>query len=107
MPSHLRRPRTERPEARHLGGGKSALRKHCEVIYNRNVNVTAPAATADRREAVDAVATALVPAASRVTRLLLRRVPQGVSRSEAGVLGALSRGARRITELADLEGHAQ
>jgi DNA-binding MarR family transcriptional regulator len=64
-------------------------------------------ATADRRAAVDAVATALVPAASRVTRLLLRRSPQGVSRSEAGVLSALSRGPRRITELADLEGHAQ
>jgi DNA-binding MarR family transcriptional regulator len=63
--------------------------------------------TADRRAAVDAVATALVPTASRVTRLLLRRSPQGVSRSEAGVLSALSRGPRRITELADLEGHAQ
>jgi DNA-binding MarR family transcriptional regulator len=62
---------------------------------------------ADRSDAVDAVATALVPAASRVTRMLLRRAPQGVSRSEAGVLSALSRGPRRITELADLEGHAQ
>jgi DNA-binding MarR family transcriptional regulator len=71
------------------------------------VTATPPTATADRREAVDAVATALVPAASRVTRLLLRRAPQGVSRSEAGVLGALSGGSRRITELADLEGHAQ
>jgi DNA-binding MarR family transcriptional regulator len=66
-----------------------------------------PTAAAARREAVDAVATALVPAASRVTRLLLRRAPHGVSRSEGGVLGALSRGPRRITELADLEGHAQ
>jgi DNA-binding MarR family transcriptional regulator len=72
------------------------------------VTATTPTAeTADRREAVDAVATALVPAASRVTRLLLRRAPQGVSRSEAGVLSALARGPRRITELADLEGHAQ
>jgi DNA-binding MarR family transcriptional regulator len=67
----------------------------------------AAAAAADRREAVDAVATALVPTASRVTRLLLRRAPHRVSRSDAGVLGALSRGPRRITELADLEGHAQ
>lgn len=64
-------------------------------------------ARADRSAAVDAVATALVPAASRVTRLLLRRAPQGISRSEAGVLSGLSRGPRRITELADLEGHAQ
>jgi DNA-binding MarR family transcriptional regulator len=71
------------------------------------VTATLPTATADRHEAVDAVATALVPAASRVTRLLLRRAPQGVSRSEAGLLSALSRGPRRITELADLEGHAQ
>jgi DNA-binding MarR family transcriptional regulator len=71
------------------------------------VTATVPTADADRRKAVDAVATALIPAASRVTRLLLRRAPQGVSRSEAGVLGALSRGPRRITELADLEGHAQ
>jgi DNA-binding MarR family transcriptional regulator len=68
---------------------------------------TAPTAAATRREAVDAVATALVPAASRVTRLLLRQAPYGVSRSEGGVLSALSRGPRRITELADLEGHAQ
>src|SRR3954453_21198667 len=87
--------------------GAVTLGKHCEVIYNRNVTATTPTAAADRSDAVDAVATALVPAASRVTRLLLRRAPQGVSRSEAGVLSALSRGPRRITELADLEGHAQ
>jgi DNA-binding MarR family transcriptional regulator len=60
-----------------------------------------------RSEAIDAVASALVPAASRVTRLLLRRATQRVSRSEAGLLSALSAGPRRITELADLEGHAQ
>jgi len=71
------------------------------------VTATAPTGSPDRAAIVDAVATALVPAASRVTRLLLRRTPQSVSRSEAGVLGALSRGPRRITELADVEGHAQ
>ena len=71
------------------------------------MSASPPLATADRSAAVDAVATALVPAASRVTRLLLRRTPRGVSRSEAGVLSLLSRGPRRITELADLEGHAQ
>jgi DNA-binding MarR family transcriptional regulator len=81
--------------------------KHCKAIYNCNVTAAPYIAPADRSAAVDAVATALVPAASRVTRLLLRRAPQGVSRSEAGVLSALSRGPRRITELADLEGHAQ
>jgi DNA-binding MarR family transcriptional regulator len=68
---------------------------------------TPPLAGADRSAVVDDVATALLPAASRVTRLLLRRTPRDVSRSEAGVLGVLGRGAKRITELADLEGHAQ
>ena len=71
--------------------------------------MTAPAAPvpADRHEAIDAVAGSLVPAASRLTRLLLRRAPQRISRSDAGVLRALTNGPRRITELADLEGHAQ
>jgi DNA-binding MarR family transcriptional regulator len=83
------------------------LGKHCEVIYNLNVSAAPTLTAADRSAAVDAVATGLVPATSRVTRLLLRRAPRDVSRSEAGVLGLLSRGPRRITELADLEGHAQ
>ena len=65
-----------------------------------------PTAT-DRQHDIDAVAGALVPAASRVTRLVLRRVSPRISRSEAGLLGALEGGPRRITELADLEGHAQ
>jgi DNA-binding MarR family transcriptional regulator len=70
--------------------------------------VTAPAPVpADRHAAIDLVAGSLVPAASRVTRLLLRRAPQRISRSDAGVLSALTGGPRRITELADLEGHAQ
>jgi DNA-binding MarR family transcriptional regulator len=71
--------------------------------------VIAAAATADtdRHEAIDAISGALVPATSRLTRLLLRRTPQGVSRSEAGLLSSLTGGPRRITELADLEGHAQ
>jgi len=71
--------------------------------------VTTPATPprTDRHEAIDAVAAALLPAASRVTRVLLRHAPQSVSRSEAGVLSALSGGPRRITELADREGHAQ
>jgi DNA-binding MarR family transcriptional regulator len=71
--------------------------------------VTTPASPAvtDRKHDIDAVAGALVPAASRVTRLVLRRVTPRISRSEAGLLGALEGGPRRITELADLEGHAQ
>ena len=71
------------------------------------MTVPAPSETTHRQEAIDAVAGALVPAASRVTRLLLRRAPQRISRSDAGVLSALHSGPRRITELADLEGHAQ
>ena len=71
------------------------------------MTVPAPPAATDRGDAIDAVAGALVPAASRVTRLLLRRAPQRISRSDAGVLSALDGGPRRITELADLEGHAQ
>jgi DNA-binding MarR family transcriptional regulator len=61
----------------------------------------------DRRDAIDTISGSLVPAASRLTRLLLRRAPQRVSRSEAGLLSSLTGGPRRITELADLEGHAQ
>jgi DNA-binding MarR family transcriptional regulator len=61
----------------------------------------------ERHEAIDSIAGALVPAVSRLTRLLLRRAPQRISRSEAGLLSSLTGGPRRITELAELEGHAQ
>jgi DNA-binding MarR family transcriptional regulator len=71
------------------------------------VTASAIPPTTDRRHDIDAVAGALVPAASRVTRLVLRRAARRVSRSEAGLLSALNGGPRRITELADLEGHAQ
>jgi DNA-binding MarR family transcriptional regulator len=71
------------------------------------VTAPAPPVPADRHAAIDVVAGSLVPAASRVTRLLLRRAPQRISRSDAGVLSALTGGPRRSTELADLEGHAQ
>jgi DNA-binding MarR family transcriptional regulator len=71
------------------------------------VTVAATAIDTERREAIDSIAGALVPAASRLTRLLLRRAPQRISRSEAGLLSSLTGGPRRITELADLEGHAQ
>jgi DNA-binding MarR family transcriptional regulator len=68
---------------------------------------TASLARTDRSQTIDTISGALVPAASRLTRLLLRRSPQRISRSEAGLLSSLSGGPRRITELADLEGHAQ
>ena len=71
------------------------------------MTVPASSVALDREEAIDAVAGTLVPATSRVTRLLLRRAPQRISRSEAGLLSALDGRPRRITELADLEGHAQ
>ncbi|HWF73202.1 MAG TPA: MarR family transcriptional regulator [Solirubrobacteraceae bacterium] len=64
-------------------------------------------ATGERAQAIDEVASGLVPAAALLTRLLIRRVTPGISRSEAGLLSALSAGPRRITELAELEGHAQ
>jgi DNA-binding MarR family transcriptional regulator len=81
------------------------VEKHCEGIYNRNVT-SSPARTG-RQEAVDEIAAGLVPAASRLTRLLLRRAPLRISRSEAGLLSSLTGGPKRITELAELEGHAQ
>ena len=71
------------------------------------MTVAATSTDTDRREAIDAISGGLVPAASRLTRLLLRRTPQRISRSEAGLLSSLTGGPRRITELADLEGHAQ
>jgi DNA-binding MarR family transcriptional regulator len=81
--------------------------KHCEFIYIGNVTPPAPTPAVERSDAVETVAIDLVPAVARLTRLLLRRAPHRMSRSEAGVLGALRAGPRRITELADLEGHAQ
>jgi DNA-binding MarR family transcriptional regulator len=71
------------------------------------VTAPAPPTATERQHDIDTVAGALVPAASRVTRLVLRRVTPRISRSEAGLLAALIGGSRRITELADLEGHAQ
>jgi DNA-binding MarR family transcriptional regulator len=71
------------------------------------VTASASLPRTDRSQTIAAISGALVPAASRLTRLLLRRSPQRISRSEAGLLSSLSGGPRRITELADLEGHAQ
>src|SRR4051812_2703143 len=55
----------------------------------------------------DLIATQLMPRVSLVSRLVLRQSAAGIPRSEAGVLGALSHGPWRITELAEREGLAQ
>jgi DNA-binding MarR family transcriptional regulator len=57
---------------------------------------------ASRAEAIDEIATLLVPRASLLARLLLRRAERAaLSRTELGLLGALDAGPRRITELAE------
>lgn len=53
------------------------------------------------------VAADLPQHAARLSRLLYRHSTAELSRTEAGVLSTLSRGHRRITELAELEGLAQ
>jgi DNA-binding MarR family transcriptional regulator len=56
---------------------------------------------------VDLIITQLMPRASLLSRLLLRQSEADIPRSEAGVLGTLSGGPRRITDLAEQEGLAQ
>jgi len=65
------------------------------------------AATLDRSQQIDVVSRQLLPGAALLTRLLVRQLGGEVSRSEVGLLSALSGGAHRITALADLEGLAQ
>jgi DNA-binding MarR family transcriptional regulator len=60
-----------------------------------------------RAQAIEAVATHLLPRASKLTRLLLRAGPRELTRTEAGLLLGLSEGPRRITELAEAEALAQ
>jgi DNA-binding MarR family transcriptional regulator len=67
----------------------------------------APATTTARAEAVETVAQQLLPRASLITRLLLRRAETGISRAEAGILGALVGGPQRVTELATGQALAQ
>jgi DNA-binding MarR family transcriptional regulator len=55
----------------------------------------------------DPITTQLLPRAALLARLLLRQSLVGIPRSEAGVLGTLARGERRVTELAEHEGLAQ
>jgi DNA-binding MarR family transcriptional regulator len=61
----------------------------------------------DREQLLDYVSSHLLQRASLVSRLLVRRSGDGISRTEGGVLSTLTAGPRRITELAELEGLAQ
>jgi len=72
---------------------------------------TGASTTDTAREArIERIAADLLPRASQLTRLVVRRaaaVDGGLSRTEGGILRTLSEGERRITELAELEGLAQ
>jgi DNA-binding MarR family transcriptional regulator len=61
----------------------------------------------DREELLEDVSAHLLQRASLVTRLLVRQSRGEISRTEGGVLNALTAGPCRITELAELEGLAQ
>lgn len=64
--------------------------------------------TAERLDApisIDELAAALPARVAVLTRLFLKRT--GISRVEAGVLGAVAGGPQRITELAEREGCTQ
>jgi DNA-binding MarR family transcriptional regulator len=61
----------------------------------------------DRAERIDYVADHLLLHAGVLTRLLIKGARSEITRTEGGVLFTLSRGPRRITELAEVEGLAQ
>jgi len=63
--------------------------------------------TARRGRQLDEIAEALPQRASALSRLFLTHTSVTISRTEAGVLGALSSRPRRITELAAREGVTQ
>jgi DNA-binding MarR family transcriptional regulator len=60
-----------------------------------------------RAEATETVANQLLPRASLITRLLLRRGATGISRADAGILSALADGPQRIGDLAASQALAQ
>ncbi len=64
-------------------------------------------ASLTRSRQLDYVASELLPRAAILTRLLIKEVGGELSRTEVGLLRAISTGPRRITELAELEGLAQ
>jgi DNA-binding MarR family transcriptional regulator len=64
----------------------------------------------EREERIERIAADLLPRASQLTRLVVRRATAtggGLARTEGGILRTLSEGRRRITEIAELEGLAQ
>jgi DNA-binding MarR family transcriptional regulator len=61
------------------------------------------AASPEKREALNQVANTLLIETSRLTRLLMRSAQWQLTRTEAGLLGTLSQGPRRSTELAKTE----
>jgi DNA-binding MarR family transcriptional regulator len=72
------------------------------------VTSTPALAKAGREQQVDYISTQLLARVGLLTRLLLKHLTTGMSRSEAALLSTLLReGPRRITELAELEGLAQ
>jgi DNA-binding MarR family transcriptional regulator len=71
------------------------------------MNPVATRLDTDRAERMDYVADHLLLHAGLLTRLLVKETASEISRTEAGVLFTLSRGPRRITELAELEALAQ
>src|SRR5246127_1854685 len=64
-------------------------------------------ASLTRSRQLDYVASELLPGAAILTRLLIKEAGGELSRTEVGLLRAISTGPRRITELAELEGLAQ
>jgi len=60
-----------------------------------------------REASVEYVVTTLLPQASLLTRLVAKQALWTVTRSEGSLLSTISRGAQRITALAELEGLAQ
>ena len=60
-----------------------------------------------RDEAIERVASTLLPQASLLQRLVAKRACWTLTRSEGSVLSTLSAAPQRITTLADLEGLAQ
>jgi DNA-binding MarR family transcriptional regulator len=72
------------------------------------VTANAHLTEAERADRLDYVASQLLPRATLLVRLLVKRVRSSdMSRTEAEVLNILGDGPRRVTELADLEGVAQ
>src|SRR5689334_10793099 len=60
-----------------------------------------------REDAVEHVATTLLPQASLLTRLVAKQTRWTLTRSEGSLLSTLSAAPQRITTLAELEGLAQ